>query len=849
MAAASLLEDPVRAALEGADRTLWLDRYHRKIGRLRSSIRREPQPPSALLEGLAVVLNEAEAVYTELVAALLRRIDGHDTAINSPMSAAAASRRLDALLAPLTTGREDTHNGALLAAGARCMVYLGDVARYRQLHSPSPGRQAANAPDGISRSAPPARSEAMSKLRLFGGHHPGKWQHASMCYERALLLYPFAGAAHNQLAVLAAYGGDRARAMMHYVCALASTRPFDVARENLLSLASRQPPSLPPAATAGDGAETAAQEAGGDGGDEPQTGSDDGHSVDDYLCSILALLFTARPREPLPWLGTARAKAAGAIGRLMAQAACGKLSADRLPPMLVTAVCAAHRCGVATVPAAAATPSGACATSGAASTGDADEAAAVFGMEVVLSLLGLAVAVLCHPPDSSLSCESRRAGGHMHRDSDGKSDSGSDRLALLDVLNESEPPPGETSPGGPTRTPALPNADQGTASDDHQCAVLTAVLTALLWLCTVPRALSCCSDGTLSVGGDNLAALRERLVGDADRDGTGGARASVGCLGDGAKESSGMADLRCNRGLVDGSCGDSEVGAAGSLGACHDGPVTALHVALLGLEATRAPVERWMRRRALGGAQATCAHHPPDPGSVGVSSMRATANIAGGRSSDNGATHTAQTLRWHVYDTLVELAQTADLPQKLTQRLLVRMRPSGVQSPPTHLAETECAPPRALGAGMDRTADGVPRRNVEAWQEPSAMPWTAQVPAPPLAPPPPPPPYLAPPSSHPQAPLPPPKASTATSPHRLSTQGPLPVRKRARSWERPFGATPKREGPDTLRAGEHLPFRWVHAFIKSMSPCVARGAHELGRSGRRRDSLDDAAASGAGSLL
>eukprot|EP00698_Gefionella_okellyi_P014254 TRINITY_DN3956_c0_g1_i2.p1 TRINITY_DN3956_c0_g1~~TRINITY_DN3956_c0_g1_i2.p1 ORF type:complete len:339 (+),score=72.50 TRINITY_DN3956_c0_g1_i2:53-1069(+) len=84
----------------------------------------------------------------------------------------------------------------------RCLLFLGDLARYRELHS--------------------------SRAKDFSD--------ASRYYLNAIKLAPEQGNAHNQLAVLATYQEDEAAAVFYYLRSLSATKPFTTAKENLTLL-------------------------------------------------------------------------------------------------------------------------------------------------------------------------------------------------------------------------------------------------------------------------------------------------------------------------------------------------------------------------------------------------------------------------------------------------------------------------------------------------------------------------------------------------------------------------------------------------------------------------------------
>ncbi|KAJ3335297.1 hypothetical protein HDU93_005929 [Gonapodya sp. JEL0774] len=102
--------------------------------------------------------------------------------------------------APLTGVMEDKKK--LYDMVQQCLIYLGDIARYRALYS------------GASKD-------------------PASHASSREFYELALLLDPFNGHPYNGLAVLATYDGDELAAAERYSRSLLSVRPLGLARPNL----------------------------------------------------------------------------------------------------------------------------------------------------------------------------------------------------------------------------------------------------------------------------------------------------------------------------------------------------------------------------------------------------------------------------------------------------------------------------------------------------------------------------------------------------------------------------------------------------------------------------------------
>jgi len=87
----------------------------------------------------------------------------------------------------------------------RCLIYLGDLARYKSLNG-----------DGDSASR--------------------EYTAASSYYKEAASIYPSSGNPHHQLAILASYSGNEVVAVYRYFRSLAADTPFATARDNLIIL-------------------------------------------------------------------------------------------------------------------------------------------------------------------------------------------------------------------------------------------------------------------------------------------------------------------------------------------------------------------------------------------------------------------------------------------------------------------------------------------------------------------------------------------------------------------------------------------------------------------------------------
>ncbi|KAK8543394.1 hypothetical protein V6N13_136094 [Hibiscus sabdariffa] len=100
-------------------------------------------------------------------------------------------------------GKKSTDIKKGLVSCHRCLIYLGDLARYKGLYG-----------DGDSKSR--------------------EYAAASSYYMQAASIWPSSGNPHHQLAILASYSGDELVAVYRYFRSLALDNPFSTARDNLI---------------------------------------------------------------------------------------------------------------------------------------------------------------------------------------------------------------------------------------------------------------------------------------------------------------------------------------------------------------------------------------------------------------------------------------------------------------------------------------------------------------------------------------------------------------------------------------------------------------------------------------
>ena len=183
-----LFADPVGA--KDVEFRMWKQTAHVPINYLRGRLRRlrKPRKKKARGEGRA-----AKSEYKQLKATLLEFVSS-------------CSKFYAALLARLESdARAAQRRGSI----HRCLLFLGDLARYRELYTGT----------GDARSKP-----------------HGVWAEADRCYRHSLVHAPMSGHPHNQLAVLASYREFHVVVVYRYVRALCAAEPFPTAGGNLVSL-------------------------------------------------------------------------------------------------------------------------------------------------------------------------------------------------------------------------------------------------------------------------------------------------------------------------------------------------------------------------------------------------------------------------------------------------------------------------------------------------------------------------------------------------------------------------------------------------------------------------------------
>lgn len=115
---------------------------------------------------------------------------------------------------------------AKLSSVSKALIFLGDIARYKEQYNEAGGRPKAGVEAG-----PPARTSGKNKKTPIP--RARDYEKARQRYEQARTLVPHEGNPSNQLAILSSYQMDTFNAIVHYYRAICVQQPYDGAAENM----------------------------------------------------------------------------------------------------------------------------------------------------------------------------------------------------------------------------------------------------------------------------------------------------------------------------------------------------------------------------------------------------------------------------------------------------------------------------------------------------------------------------------------------------------------------------------------------------------------------------------------
>ncbi|KAK2460824.1 hypothetical protein APHAL10511_007294 [Amanita phalloides] len=132
-------------------------------------------------------------------------------------------------LTPRVEARNTNEKDAYISTLSKALVFLGDVARYRELYNEAGGRPKAGHEDGT----PARRRNRRGPTWLENIAKARNYDKAQQYYEQARLLVPNEGKPSHQLAILASYKDDAYASLLHYYRALCVKQSYDTALNNM----------------------------------------------------------------------------------------------------------------------------------------------------------------------------------------------------------------------------------------------------------------------------------------------------------------------------------------------------------------------------------------------------------------------------------------------------------------------------------------------------------------------------------------------------------------------------------------------------------------------------------------
>ncbi|KAI9597493.1 hypothetical protein BDF19DRAFT_435261 [Syncephalis fuscata] len=210
-----LLTDIKLAQRKGIENIMWRRVFYHVIEEYRRRVKKFPEQDAVrktseyrrARQQLRSFLYGASSYFNTLLRRLVERYDCHLAAKNilgdsiqlmavtAPVAALTTASRSNAQHFVPESIRKRAYQTVY-----RCYIYLGDIARYSELHSDRKQK---------------------------------RWATSVDLYKKAQRSFPEDGNAHNQMAVLSTYINDEFSGVYHYYCSMSSSQPFPTAQENI----------------------------------------------------------------------------------------------------------------------------------------------------------------------------------------------------------------------------------------------------------------------------------------------------------------------------------------------------------------------------------------------------------------------------------------------------------------------------------------------------------------------------------------------------------------------------------------------------------------------------------------
>ncbi|KAI8052091.1 hypothetical protein BDF22DRAFT_689902 [Syncephalis plumigaleata] len=207
-----LLTDIVLAQRKSIENIMWRRAFYQPIEEYRRILKKFPSSETIwkspgyreAWHGLQAFLYNASNYFTFLLKRLIERYELTDLMIEDGHMIAncilGETQFLTITSSSSYSPIPETIRQRAYQTVYRCYVYLGDLARYSELHT---------------------------------NRKQKRWAAAADLYRKALRAYPVDGNAYNQLAVLSTYINDELSGVYYYYCSMSTSQPFPTANENI----------------------------------------------------------------------------------------------------------------------------------------------------------------------------------------------------------------------------------------------------------------------------------------------------------------------------------------------------------------------------------------------------------------------------------------------------------------------------------------------------------------------------------------------------------------------------------------------------------------------------------------
>ncbi|KAF9956106.1 hypothetical protein BGZ65_002964 [Modicella reniformis] len=250
----ALLEDLTAAVEQSADERLWRHVFYTPIEELRAELRKldkDSERREEVMNELCKLLDKGNGFYHEMITTLRceHEINLSTVAVDVLHADPVANKSRQTPVVETKSSQSRSRNGktrqqsrskeeasaptytteALASCIQKCLIYLGDLARYRINIRLETGTMLAAAQPTV------AAGQMVPQAKPFAS----EWHVAYQFYKRAIQTFPDSGKPYGQLAILATYANDDLDALYWYTLSLGAKCPSSIVRDNLKVFFSR----------------------------------------------------------------------------------------------------------------------------------------------------------------------------------------------------------------------------------------------------------------------------------------------------------------------------------------------------------------------------------------------------------------------------------------------------------------------------------------------------------------------------------------------------------------------------------------------------------------------------------